>query len=197
MTFNRTYIKPTTLPTTFKEARKLKESLAPINASMAYEAVVAAPLCRSPPIQYGEPLDPNSYSMFTNTQPTPLTSRFFSEENINYIRTTAPNMIYKKYGLQLAPQPYKATKMFMMLIFNDVGCDISNVNNVDRNFSILNKYVLEELEKRLVKNMKLQAGYLEFSRNLENGKILSRGQYTNKMDKSLSTDLYFGKSQSL
>lgn len=233
------------LPSTYREAKKMKELSQPMNASIAFERemdfrekkrlarknYVVHPSGDYPPslnpstgLPYGdwnnrepkfgetiyspeldstgqaqasgcsktaEPVDTDSYSDLMHLESTPLSRAFFSERNINFIRGQIAGIIKKKYKIPIAPQPYKPTKMFMMLVYNDISCDMCQTGNIRRNFNLMNSFALEQLEKRIMKNLMFQVGYMNWVKNATTKVQIQNPQYSQPNKKELSYSRYY------
>lgn len=106
-----------------------------------------------------EPVDGNSYDQLFHMESTPLSRAFFTHRNIEFIRHSISGIFLKKYKLPLGLQPYKPTKLFMMMVFNDLSGDMCQTGDITNTFNVMNSYCLEELEKRIYKNLNFQFGY--------------------------------------
>jgi len=236
------------LPSTYREAKKMKELSQPMNASVAFEQMkfkqdrlankhlknknyVVHPSGDYQPslnpatgLPYGawnnrnpkygetvyspaldptgqaqasgcsktaEPVDIDSYSDLMHLESTPLSRAFFSEKNVNFVRYQIAAIIKEKYKIPIVPQPYKPTKMFMMLVYNDISCDMCQTGDIKRNFSLMNSYVLEQLEKRIMKNLMFQVGYMNWVKNATTKVQIHNPQYSKVNKKELSYSRYY------
>jgi hypothetical protein len=139
-----------------------------------------------------EPLDQNNYDAIYNEQSTPLKRAYFSNKNINFIRWSISQIFKKKYNLPLGLQPYVATESFMFLIANDLICDMDqDCGEGSRNFNILNTYTLQELEKRIYKNLNYQFGYQNWVQKATTTVQIQNPIYTRANDKTISLSKYY------
>lgn len=139
-----------------------------------------------------EPLDTNSYDQLYHQETTPLSRDFFADRNIEFIRNSISQIFRHKYSIPLGLQPYKPTKLFMMLVYNDIACDMcQDTGRGSRNFNILNTYTLEELEKRIYKNLDQQFGYQNWVQKATYSVQIQNPQYSRPAGKELSLSRYY------
>lgn len=138
-----------------------------------------------------EPIDTNSYDQLFHLESTPLSRAFFSHKNIEFIRHSISKIFWKKYGLPLGLQPYKPTKLFMMQVYNDISCDMCQRGDINKNFNIMNSYALEELEKRIYKNLNFQFGYQNWVQKALYTVQIQNPMYTRVNKRELSLSKYY------
>ena len=138
-----------------------------------------------------EPLDTNSYDQLFQMESTPLSRAYFSHKNIEFIRHSISGIFKKKYNIPLGLQPYKPTKLFMMQVYNDLSCDMCQTGDITKNFNIMNAYCLEELEKRIYKNLNFQFGYQNWVQKATNTVQIQNPMYTRVNKRELSLSKYY------
>lgn len=138
-----------------------------------------------------EPVDKNSYDQLFQMESTPLSRAFFSHKNIEFIRHQISRIFKEKYNIPLGLQPYKPTKLFMMLVYNDISCDMCQTGDITKNFNIMNAYTLEELEKRIYKNLNFQFGYQNWVQKALHTVQIQNPMYTRVDKRELSLSKYY------
>jgi hypothetical protein len=136
-----------------------------------------------------EPIDKNSYDQFFHLESTVLSRAYFSHKNIEFIRHSISGIFKEKYNLPLGLQPYKPTKLFMIQVFNDLSGDMCQTNL--KHFDIMNAYTLEELEKRIYKNLNFQFGYQNWVQKALTTVQIENPMYTRIAKKDLSLSKYY------
>lgn len=154
-----------------------------------------APVPRTAEITYCT--NTNSYQDIFFEQPTPLSNSFFADLNVEMLRRAVSAEIKRRYGLDIAPQPWKPFKMVMMRYFRDIAEDLDQWHDVQATLDKINAYTLNYIVDRVHKNIQQQLGYLRYTEERISGVKLPNPVYTRPLGKELQASVYYNGTNML